>query len=243
MATLRASLALAACLLLAACAGPGASQATPTPALTEQQIADKAVQALSAVSSFHFDLTTDTGGKPAGSSFSLVSAAGDAVRPDKLAATIQAAVGGFTAKLQYISVGDKHFMTDPISRQWTAVPPQFNTIAVFSPEQGAPAIVKSMRDLKKQGTEKVDGVDCYHLTGTTQGDVLQALLGASAPGQLKAEVWIGTSDFLARQIKIVGVIFQGDPDGTVRTLKLSKFNEHVTISAPTPGTTASPPSS
>jgi len=230
---------IACCLALAACAG-GTVAPTPTPALSEQQIAQKAVDALGGVSAFHFDLATDTGGKPIGGSFALVSANGDAIRPDELAATIQAAAGGFTASLQYVSIGDKHYMTDPISRQWMEVPPQFNTVAVFSPEQGAPALVRSLQDLQKTGIEKVDGADSWHLAGSAPGNVLQPLLGASAPSSLKADVWIGTSDFLTRRIKLTGAIFQGDPDTTVRTLELTKFNETVTIAAPAPGTTASP---
>ncbi|MFI5265901.1 MAG: LppX_LprAFG lipoprotein [Chloroflexota bacterium] len=212
-----------------------ASSAAQVPQLTEQDIAQRAVDKLSALNSFHFDLSTDTGGKPLGGGFALVSAKGDAARPDKLSASLQASVGGFTAALNYVAVDGKHYMTDPISRQWIEVPAQFNTIAVFSPETGAPAIVKSMQGLKKQGTEPVDGVDSYHLSGQVPGDVLQPLLGSSAPAQLKADVWIGTSDFLTRRIVIAGAIFQGEADTTVRTLLLSNFDKPVTISAPSPG--------
>ena len=165
-----------------------------------------------------------------------MSAKGDAARPDKLSADLLASVGGFTAALSYVAVNGKHYMTDPISRQWMEVPAQFNTIAIFSPETGAPAILKSMQGLTKQANEKVDGVDSYHLSGLVPGDVLQPLLGASAPAQLKAEVWIGTGDFLSRRIVLRGAIFQGDPDTTVRTLLLSNFDKPVTITAPSPGT-------
>ncbi|HLG69432.1 MAG TPA: LppX_LprAFG lipoprotein [Chloroflexota bacterium] len=228
-------LALLACLL-ASCSGLGAPGATPTPALSEQEIAQRAVDKLSALNSFHFDLSTDTGGKPAGTGFALVSAKGDVVRPDKLSADIQASVSGFTASLKYVSAGGKHYMTDPISQQWMEVPAQFNTIAVFSPDTGAPQVVKSLQGLKKQGTEAVAGADSYHLAGTAPGDVLQPLLGASAPGPLKADVWTGTSDFLTRKIVLTGAIFQGEPDTTVRTLLLSNFDENVSISAPAVGT-------
>jgi hypothetical protein len=235
MAIRRVSLgALVAWLLMTACAGGGPA-ATPTPVLTEQQIAQRAVDKLSALNSFHFDLSTDTGGKPAGGGLGLVSAKGDAARPDKLSATLQASIGGFTASLQYVAVDGKHYMTDPISRQWMEVPAQFNTIAVFSPETGAPAILKGLQSLAKQAPEAVDGVPSYHLSGQAPGDVLQPLLGASAPGPLKAEVWIGMDDFLTRRITLTGVIFQGEPETTVRTLLLSNFDKPVTITAPSPG--------
>lgn len=227
--------ALALGAALASC-GSATPAATPTPVLTEQQIAQRAIDKLGTLNSFHFDLSTDTGGKPgANSGFALLSAKGDVARPDKLSAALQASLGGFTASLNYISAGGKHYMTDPISKQWMEVPPQFNTIAVFSPESGAPAIVKGMQSLQKQGTEQVDGVESYHLSGTAPGDVLQPLLGASAPGPLKADVWIGMNDFLTRRITVTGPIFQGEPDNTVRTLLLSKFDETIDISAPTPG--------
>jgi len=231
------------CLLpLASCLGCGAAAVapTPTPAPTEQEIAQRAVDKLGSLTSFHFELSTDTGGKPLGtSSFSLVSATGDAARPDKLSASVQASVGGFLAAVSYVSAGGKHYMTDPFSKQWIEVPPQFNTIAVFSPESGASAVVKNLQSLKKQPKEALDGVDSYHLSGSAPGDALQPLLGASAPSQLKADVWIGTADFLTRRITLTGPILEGEPDNTVRTLKLSKFNEPVSIEAPTPGAKAS----
>ncbi len=232
-------LPLAAMLSLTACGGTAAPAPTPTPELTEQQIAQRAVDRLSALNSFHFDLSTDTGGKPAGSGFVLLSAKGDVAKPDKLSAALQASVGGFTAMLNYIAAGGKHYMTDPISKQWMEVPPQFNTIAVFSPDTGAPAIVKSMQSLKKQGQEQVDGVDSYHLAGSAPGDVLQPLLGASAQSALKSDVWIGSGDFLTRKIVLTGAIFQGEPDTTVRTLLLSKFDTPVSIELPSPGAKAS----
>jgi len=77
--------------------------------------------------------------------------------------------------------------------------------------------------------------DCYPLAGEVPGDGLQPLLGASAPASLKAGVWIGSGDFLARKIVITGAIFSGEPDTTVRTLQLSNFDKPVTITAPTAG--------
>jgi hypothetical protein len=230
---------LASLLLLAACGGsPAGPAVSPTPTPTEQEIARRAVDRLGAVQSFHFDLATDTGGKPVGggSGLALVSATGDAARPDELSASLQASVGGFVAAVKYISAGGKHYMTDPLSQQWIEVPPQFNTIAVFSPDSGASSIVNSLEGLKRQGVESIDGLDSYHLAGTAPGSVLQPLLGASAPSPLKADVWIGAADSLTRRIILTGPIFQGDPDATVRTLNLSKFDQPVTISAPTPGT-------
>jgi hypothetical protein len=225
--------------LLAACSGPGAPAATPTPELTAQEIAQRAVDKLGGLNSFHFDLSTDTGGKPASSGFALISAKGDAARPDQLSADLQASVGGFTASLRYVSAGGKHYMTDPISQRWMEVPAQFNTIAVFSPNTGAPALVKSMQGLQKQGMESIDGVSSYHLAGTAPGDVLQPLLGATAPAQLKADVWIGASDFLTRKIVLTGAIFQGEPDTITRTLLLGKFDEPVSVSVPAVGARAS----
>lgn len=235
---------MAMAVTLVACgasAAPASPAPTPTPEPTEQQIAQQAVARLGTLNTFHFDLATDTGGKSAGSGsgFVLLSARGDVARPDKLSASLNASLAGFTAAFSYTAIDGKHYMTDPISKQWIEVPPQFNTVAVFSPETGAPNIVKSLQNLAKAGTEQVDGVSSYHLTGMAPGDVLQPLLGASAPAPLKADVWVGTADFLTRKITLTGAIFQGEPDTTVRTLALSKFDEPVTIVAPSPGARSS----
>ena len=234
------AVAMLASGLLAGCARPFAAPApTATPVLTEQQIVQKAMVALSKVQTVHFKLTTDTGGKPVGGSFSLLAANGDAARPDRLAASVQASIAGFSTTVRYVSVGSKHYMSDPISHQWTTAPAQLNTMALLSPQQGAPAIVKSMGHLTKAGIDQIGGAGSYHLTGTVAGSVLQPLLGVTVPGQLQANVWIGAGDFLIRKMVLTGPIFKGDPPGTARTLELSKFNSPVSISLPTLGSFAS----
>ncbi|MDE3077274.1 MAG: LppX_LprAFG lipoprotein, partial [Chloroflexota bacterium] len=131
-------------LFLAGCGAPFGLGQPSAPQLSAPEIVQKAGAALAGLNSFHFDLSTDTGGKPAGAAFNLLAASGSVAKPDKLSADLQVAVAGFTASVKYVSVGGKHYMTDPISLRWSEVPPQFNTIALFSPDQGVAGLLNGM---------------------------------------------------------------------------------------------------
>ncbi|MBI2854188.1 MAG: LppX_LprAFG lipoprotein [Chloroflexi bacterium] len=206
---------------------------TPTPALTAQQIIQQASANTQALNSFHFELE-QTGGTPIAMGLALLGASGDIVRPGKTRMTISASFSNMSLKVQVITVGDKTYMTNPLSGQWELLPVEFNAVKLFDPDTGLKAIMAGMTSLSRLPDEDVSGVACYRLRGMLLSGDLRAITSGSAVEGISVptDVWIGKSDSWPRQVKVTGTVVQGEQSDISRTLRFSNFNQQVSIEAP-----------
>jgi hypothetical protein len=224
--------------MTAAMVGCGKAASTPstpptTPALTTQEIISSAGQKMDDLTSFHFILDQTGGGTPIAMGIEMNNAVGDIVKPDKLKTTITGTAMGMSLRVDVITLGDKTYMTNPLSGQWELLPNEFKVLSVFDPNSGIAAIMKGVSSPAKVGEEDSGGILCYHLSGTIDSGNLGAITGSSVQGvPVSTDVWIGKDDFLPRQIKLVGKITEGEKDGIVRTLSLSNFDQPVNIEKP-----------
>jgi hypothetical protein len=84
------------------------------------------------------------------------------------------------------------------------------------------------------GVEKVAGVNTYLLEGQVDSGVLEAAAPIAEPGlTVNVKLWVDTSDYTIRQVRLEGPFAPDEPDNIVRTLILSKFDEPVSIEPPT----------
>jgi lipoprotein LprG len=188
---------------------------------------------MQALNSYHFLLDQVGGGTPVGMGVEMNKAEGDIVKPDKLKATITGTFSGMSLQIQIVSVGGVVKMTNPLSGKWETPPVAFNVLGLFDPGTGVAAILKGLTDVSKLEDAEAGGVPCYHLSGSIKSENLNAITGSSVAGiSIQAEVWIGKSDLLIRDIKLTGKITESEVPGIVRTLTLSKFDEPVTIELP-----------
>ena len=145
-------------------------------------------------------------------------------------------------QLEFVASGPLHYIENPTSGDWQAVPAALSPVGAIDLGAGAIGILERVTDATYEGREKVDGVETHHLAGTVQGkDIAQIVAALSAQGSFPGEVWIGVDDDLVRRIQINGTVITGEDAKTVRTVDLSKFNEPVTIEPPITRTTPSPP--
>jgi lipoprotein LprG len=106
-------------------------------------------------------------------------------------------------------------------------------LSVFDPNTGVAAIIRGMTNVTKLDDEEVDGVPSYHLRGRIDSGDLSSITGSSVIGvAIDTEIWIGHEDFFVRLIKLEGKITESEVPGIVRTLRLSNFNEEVSIELP-----------
>ncbi|HEX5415824.1 MAG TPA: LppX_LprAFG lipoprotein [Chloroflexota bacterium] len=210
-----------------------ACSAAKPPALTAADIVGKASDALKAVKSVHFSLVATGGSMVIGGSLPAKDLEGDVLRPDRIKGTATSAFGNVTVKIGFVIVGPKEYVTNPITKQWQAVPGDIAAPNLLDPQQGAGALLQKATELKKLPDASVDGTDCYHLSGQLNSTLIAGLLGSKGlDTSLASEVWIGKSDFLVRQIKLLGPITAEEPPAIQRVLALSDFNENVTIDPP-----------
>ena len=207
-------------------------ESTPAP-LKAPEIIAKSSEKMEAINSFHFVLDQVGGGTPIAMGLEMSKAVGDVVRPDRLKTTISGKMRGMFLEVQIITVGEEIYMTNPLTGKWELLPAQFNILGVFDPNNGIAAIMKGIAALTKLSDEDMGGVVCYHLSGSIASTDLRQIIVSSVEGvTIHVEVWIGKEDFLVRNIKLEGKITEAEVEGIIRTLKLSNFNEEVSIEVP-----------
>lgn len=212
-------------LLLTACGGDNNS-GTPG----AQQLIKNAQAAIQKVSSYHFNLKAQNLG--ASSKLPIQSADGDIVTPDKLQATANVVFGGATAQAQMIAIGGKQYLN--IFGGWQQTTGLLDPRTLTDSQKGVAAILGQLQNPSTPKDSSTDGTPCWSITGKLDASYLAGISGGGAPAGTKddVQVCIGKSDNLPYLIVVTGVATEGDSPQTVRTFKLSKFNEKITITAP-----------
>jgi LppX_LprAFG lipoprotein len=220
------AVALVAGLLGTGCGGGGGKEA---PAPPTHVIVARGVERTAALKSFHFDLKVEHA--PSGAPGLTVTAAqGDLLVPDRLRAQINGTFSRTPVQTEIITVGDRSFLRDPLTKQWR---PFAGGPAAGALVRGVPAVIARAGGLKNTGSEKVGGVDTYRLSGQVPAAQVAPLLGLKPSGRIVSfTVWIGSDDFRLRRVRVEGPVGKGEPDDIVRTVELSGFDKHVTITPP-----------
>ncbi len=216
---------LAIVLTLTACGG------TNTP--TAQQVIANAQAAIRKVTSYHFNLVVDHPGTSG--ILTITSADGDILVPDKLKANANVLALGSVAKVQIIAIGATEYITDPITEKWQTIPSLFDPRPLSDPQMGVASILGHIQNPSAPTDSNVDGTSCWSISGVLGSQYLAGIAtGGPAPAGSKAAVTtcIGKADTLPYLIRLSGVAAEGDSATTVRTFKLSKFGESLTITAP-----------
>ena len=212
-------------MILTGCGGDDNSQAP-----TAQQLIQKSQAAIQKVSAYHFNLKAQNVGSE--SKLPIQSADGDIVTPDKLQATANVLFGGATAQAQMIAIGDKQYLN--IFGGWQPTTGLLDPRVLSDPQKGVAAILGQLQNPSKPVSSTTDGTPCWSINGKLDPNYLSGITGGGAPtGTMDdVNVCIGKSDNLPYLIVVTGVATTGDSAKTVRTFKLSKFNEKITITAP-----------
>ena len=213
-------------LMLAACGG--SSSTAPNSATLIKQ----AQAAIQKVTSYHFNLTVDNPGT--GGTLIIKTADGDILVPDKLKANANVLILGNVVQVQLITIGSNQYVTDPITNQWQRTTGLLDPRTLSNSNTGVAAILGHIQNPSTPSDANVDGTPCWSIDGTLDAKYLASITGGGAPAGsiVKVTTCIGKSDSLPYQIKMTGVAAAGDTSATVRTFKLSKFNESLTITAP-----------
>jgi len=224
----RLALLMVTLLVLAAC---GRDEA-PDPA----KVASDGATAFDAINTFHFKLDVTEGESAPLGDITLISADGDSVRPDKVAAKLKAKLTGAPLALNIngIIIGADAWIT-PNPFNATVFEKLEDTAGLenFSPAKGVSDVLRGLRNPAFVETVDLAGTKVHHISGVADAASLNALTGGAATaGELKLDLWIGVDDKLLRQLVAVGSLDPAEPATIKRTLVLSKFNSPVTIAPP-----------
>jgi hypothetical protein len=212
-------------LLLGACGGGSAAPNAHT-------LISQAQVAIQKVSSYHFNLTVDNPGT--GGTLIIKSADGDILVPDKLKAMANILVLSSVVQVHMISIGNQQYVTDPLTGTWIPTSGLLDPRTLSDSRSGVSAILGHIQNPGAPTDSSVDGTPCWNINGTLDAKYLSSITGGGTPSGSTVAVTtcIGKSDHLPYLIRLTGIATQGDTSKTVRTFKLSKFNEQLTITAP-----------
>ncbi|MFH1560280.1 MAG: LppX_LprAFG lipoprotein [Chloroflexota bacterium] len=206
---------------------------TPTPLPDTQSILEKSGEAMALLETFQFDLSHKGGGTPIAEGLVVKEVVGDAVKPDKLKLSWEGTFQGFFVKAQVITLEGETYMTDPITGRWGPLSGDVNPLGFFDPAVGIASIMSDLAEVSMMGLETVGDVATYRMKGTLPSQSLKPLLGTVAPDlMVDTEVWIGVEDMYLRQVVFRGRVTLEDAEDIRRTIKLSNFNQPVSIEAP-----------
>lgn len=220
-------------LAVAACGGGDAATATPPPGLSPRDVLDSSAAAMAEVSSFRYSLENFGGETPLTAGLSMRSARGVMAQPDQLTAQISASFSGFRVEVNVISVGQRTYMTNPITGGWQTFDTGLSPVAFFDPVKGVNLILQGMIQPSIGEPSEVDGAPAVRIVGQLPAEAVQFIAGSFAEGSvLEAELLIGQEDRLLKHVRLAGRITEGEPDGMVRVLTFSDFNQTFDIKPP-----------
>lgn len=212
--------------LLTACGG--SSNSAPD----AHQLIKDAQAAFEKVTAYHFKLDAQNAG--AGSFVAIRSADGDTLVPDKLQANADAQILGNLVQVKIIAIGDKQYVTDPITGKWTTASNLLDPRTLSNPKTGVVAILGQVQNPSTPQDSTSDGRPCWSINGKLDAQYLSGITGsdAAAGKMVNVTLCIGKTDKLPYMVRVNGVAVSGDSDKTVRTFTLSQFNETLSITAP-----------
>lgn len=212
---------------------PSPAPVTPTP--TPQQIAQKSSDRMTSINAFHFSI--DLSGRrktidPLGT-LALRHADGDVVRPDKAQSKIKVSLSGIIAEVQAIGIGDRQWLTNPLTQRWEEAPPNwgYNPAVLFDPKTGLASLLQRVESLSRVADESLDGKTHFRLTGKIAGQEVAPMSAGMITGDVAFTLWIGADDFILRKVHL-SEKETGETDATEWDILLSAFDKPVSIEPP-----------
>ena len=207
---------------------------TPTPVVSAREVLARSASAMDDLTSAHFRFIVSNGTMALGPGLEATSFEGDAAAPDRLNVLIRARLSGTPVELRLIAIGDRQYLTNPLSRQWQDVSGSLNTPALLDSRRGIGLILRSIEEADFATPPVPLGGSPFHIRGTIRANAIASLVGGGDPasGVVSAELRITQGDYRLRSARLVGAISQGEAASLERLLELSEFNRPVTIEPP-----------
>ena len=159
----------------------------------------------------------------------IEEATGDVVSPDKISTEFSGSFGAFAIESKLVTVGDNSYVTNPLNGRWESVPVEVSPLGFFNPRKGIAAM---MSRVEKVQLSSVTG-GTYQLQGTLAAEALAPLLGtALTDATVMVQLTIDGQEFYLLEAVLSGKVAPADPEGTVRVITLSQFNEPIAIEPP-----------
>ena len=158
---------------------------------------------------------------------------GDINAAGNMEATVQLVASGLLVNVDFVALSDIQYIKYPVVNKWQSMKPEDSPIGELNLSAFSIRILDQITQTSYQGTDKKDGVQCYHVHGLVAGAEVQAIAGSVEPTKLfETDIWVGIDDGLLREVDLIGPMGSKEVDATWRSIALSKLGEAVDIKAP-----------
>ncbi|MCE2457824.1 MAG: LppX_LprAFG lipoprotein [Dehalococcoidia bacterium] len=202
---------------------------TPTP-IDVAALLTRSGAATSALNTFRFQLEHNReGATPLTESLRVTEADGRVVNPDAVSVDFAGTLGSFAVRSSLITLGDDSYMTNPLTGAWEQVAREVSPLGFFDPQRGIGSMMTEVQSpvlIEKSDSEFV-------IEGALPVEALEPLLGGLMEGNtVDVRLNIDSDSLYLTRAILDGRLTASEPDGVVRTITLSEFNEQVTIEPP-----------
>lgn len=232
-ATMLVLLCLATALLMAGCTLPW-QQSNNGPKPTTQQLLTAVRQNYHNVNAFHVVMRVQNAGPAVEGRFQIRNAEGDVVLPDQVQAQATVILSGQAVVVKLISIGDRQFITDPVTGQWRVIKGTIDPRTLTNPDTGIISVLSKLQNVSTPTDDSVNGIPCWRVTGQLDAQYLAFFTGGGVPTGtiLQTSACVGKADSLVYQLSVTGQAAVGYSPQTTTSFLLSNYNEHITITAP-----------
>lgn len=154
--------------------------------------------------------------------------------PDSYRMLVDVVAPGFGfVEIEIIKVDEKAVMKFSKDAPWIPLPPEqvpFNFAGLVQVFGNLPSTVQSVA---MKGKETLNGVETVLVEVVVPSDALTDLITSADPGnEITMTMWIDESDFVLRQLRLAGQIYNDDGPETTRLMTMDDINVPVDIELP-----------
>lgn len=140
---------------------------------------------------------------------------------------------GIYFQLRSVIMPDAYYGTDPLSGAWLKQPQSLVPIPVAELNHLMAGLVDMIDNAVLEGTENVDEIPAYKITGEAPASVMDWLpLTAEADQSVRIELWTDTHQRQLGKMRVMGPVGAFDQADTVREILLTNINGTVSIEPP-----------
>lgn len=168
-----------------------------------------------------------------GSGLYISRITGDVNAEGHMQATVDAVWGGMPVSLGFIALEETHYIQDPLSKKWQAVPAAESPVGTLNLGTGTVQILDRIMEATYVGQDERDGTKTHHLKGKVAAAEVEAIAGAvDTSSTFPTNIWIGVEDHLVYEVDIAGAATPNEDEDIWRSIVLSNFGADVEIEAP-----------
>ena len=208
------------------------SEPTPAPQAGDFLVALATNIANMSTAKFSMIDETETGGLFFGTTFKSMEAVVET--PNSLRMMVDVVAPGFGfVEIEIIKVGDQAVMKFSKDAPWIPLPPEQAPFDFAGLGIVFGNLPETIEDVAMTGRESVRGAQSIRVEGVVPSDALTDLITSADPGNsVTLTMWIDESEFILRQLRIAGQIYNDDAPETTRLITLEHINVPVDIELP-----------